>query len=220
MAVDISHPPIHPDEFADETFTNEEFFRKQAGSTRYVRGGHLAYDMQARNNLTLYAPCDGKVSEVHFGDSLGAHQFVVRTASSGFKSGWFFAHADQCSVANGATVKAGQPVGVMGSSGLRSAADRHLHLEFLRVWNNWRNVSPETAIDPGPELKACKEGNMPLNDDDKAWIRETVREMVSRGIFSLLNGRKDAKLWTDNISQELTEALTHNNKAIHEASQE
>lgn len=82
----------------------------------------------------------GKVTEVGY-DENGYGNYVVVDHGNGYTS--LYGHLQKATVKQGDTVSAGQPVGVIGSTGSSSAP--HLH---LRVHKNGQSIDPRTVI-PG-----------------------------------------------------------------------
>ncbi|RPF51109.1 peptidoglycan DD-metalloendopeptidase family protein [Aquisalibacillus elongatus] len=104
-------------------------------STMGYRWGrmHKGIDISGVSDPTIKAADNGTVS---FAGNDGAFgKKVVINHNNGYKT--LYAHLSSISVSSGQTVKRGQKIGVMGSSG--SSTGTHLHFEVLK---NGSNVNP------------------------------------------------------------------------------
>ena len=109
---------------------------------------HEGQDVIGASGLTIVAPLDGVIRFVAYQDG-GAGRYVVMRADNGWDM--FFAHMQMRSVVvkEGERVKAGQKIGLLGSTGYSTGP--HLHFE---IWpDGWRDVAGRRPIDPLPQLK-------------------------------------------------------------------
>jgi murein DD-endopeptidase MepM/ murein hydrolase activator NlpD len=109
---------------------------------------HEGQDVMASEGTPVVAPSAGIVRFVD-NQPRGAGWYVVLAADDGRT--FFFAHLVEgsVSVAEGARVAAGQPLGQVGSTG--SASGPHLHFE---IWEGgWRDLGGH-PVDPLPQLLA------------------------------------------------------------------
>lgn len=115
-----------------------------------ARSGHTheGQDLAAAEGTPVVSPLLGTVAFVDF-QKAGAGWYVVINADDG--RSLFFAHLQTGSitVAAGARVEAGTPIGRVGTTG--SSSGPHLHFE---IWEGgWRDRGGH-PIDPLPQLKA------------------------------------------------------------------
>lgn len=118
------------------SFMNDWGFPRDGGG-RF----HEGTDLFAPTGTPIYAPASGSVT---FGkNGLGGNTFTLTTAS-----GWeiYGAHLSKA-VGSSRTVKAGEVIGTVGSSGNAAGGDAHLHMGLKRVGG--------TAMNPYPSVKAA-----------------------------------------------------------------
>ncbi len=109
---------------------------------------HEGQDVIGASGLTIVAPLAGVIRFVAYQDG-GAGRYVVMRADNGWDM--FFAHMQMRSVVvkEGERVKAGQKIGLLGSTGRSSGP--HLHFE---IWpDGWKDKAGVQPIDPLPQLK-------------------------------------------------------------------
>lgn len=211
MSLAVESCITREEHFLKETFTDDEWFRHYKPGTNVPyqtfdhitnRSGHFGYDLHDDYGAPVFAGVHGVTRWVDNGPALG-RQIEVIDDVTGLR---LVSNHLSWRTSSGLKVTPDTVVGHIGNSG---GVPTHLHYTCYddRGYGYFHN--------PGAALESCKESYMPLNDADKAWIRDTVREMCSRAAFTLLNGRHDDKLWGPSpYSTEATEALTHNLKAI------
>ena len=114
-----------------------------------------AVDIPAAQGRTLYACTDGKVIYSGWEAGGGGNVFILQP--TGKPEGIVYAHmANPPTVAVGATVKVGQPVGVVGMTG--TASGPHLHLEVRQngtQWGPWYRAVPyftSKGVDMGRQI--------------------------------------------------------------------
>ncbi|HBQ52257.1 MAG: hypothetical protein EBU22_00065 [Actinobacteria bacterium] len=105
---------------------------------------HIGVDIIGPTGLALYAVSDGTITKMYGADSKLSGNAIRLTTSDG--TYFFYAHLDSFApgIAVGTTVRAGQIIGYMGSSG--NAGVSHLHFE----------IHPQggEAVNPFPVIKA------------------------------------------------------------------
>ncbi len=104
---------------------------------------HQGTDIFAAKGTLVYAVADGVVTYSDGG--LGGIGINLKTADG---TRYYYAHLDSRSVANGATVKAGDVIGAVGDTGNAQGGPPHLHFE----------VHPQggAAVDPYDDLRAAE----------------------------------------------------------------
>ncbi|MCM8557974.1 M23 family metallopeptidase [Sphingomicrobium sediminis] len=98
-----------------------------------IRRMHKGMDFAARTGTPIRAAADGRV--IKAGWNGGAGRMITIQHEGGLRTRYF--HMSGYAVSNGATVRQGQVIGYVGSSGLSTGA--HLHYE---VHQNGRAVDP------------------------------------------------------------------------------
>jgi murein DD-endopeptidase MepM/ murein hydrolase activator NlpD len=113
------------------------------GAARSAGRTHEGTDIIGARGLALYAAMDGVVSKMTTGGVLGGTSLRLTAADGTY---FYYAHLDSfaANIANGQTVRAGQIIGYLGSTGDTNTP--HLHFE----------VHPKggAAVNPYPILKA------------------------------------------------------------------
>ena len=100
---------------------------------KYGRGIHTGVDYAVPKGTVVVAASGGKVVFSHHGSAFGNHQIDIVV---GPKSRDFYAHMSQRLVANGITVRAGQPIGRVGDEG--NVTGPHLHFErHATAYGGW-----------------------------------------------------------------------------------
>lgn len=97
------------------------------------RGGHTGLDLNKLNGLGIYASADGVVR--HYQTRGGYGRYIDMDHGGGWMTR--YAHLSAYKVANGARVKKGDLIGIMGTTGRSTGV--HLHFE-IRL--NGRHVNP------------------------------------------------------------------------------
>jgi murein DD-endopeptidase MepM/ murein hydrolase activator NlpD len=112
-------------------------------TTHFQRGGwfvgrsHLGIDIAARRGSTIRAAGAGIVVLANWTQGFG--NVVIISHGNGLNS--YYAHAMRLLVEQGDNVRKGQPIALLGSSGISSAP--HLHFE---IWKNGEPLDPEQFI--------------------------------------------------------------------------
>jgi murein DD-endopeptidase MepM/ murein hydrolase activator NlpD len=103
----------------------------------YYSRGHQGIDIAAEKGSVIRAAGSGIVVMANWTPDLG--HVVIIDHGHGFYS--YYGHAQRLLVFQGNQVKKGQPVALLGSSGISSAP--HLHFE---IWKNGEPLDPETFL--------------------------------------------------------------------------
>ena len=103
------------------------------------RGFHTGLDMAAPEGTPISAVYYGKVTETGEGDSWG--KYVLVEHSDGFET--FYCHLSEIYVQEGAVIRQGETLGLVGSTGMSTGP--HLHFE---VKINDIRVDPELLLYP------------------------------------------------------------------------
>lgn len=115
---------------------------------------HDAIDIMAPRGTPVIAAASGTVEKIWQSDKGG---LTVYVRSPDKRSIYYYAHLDSYadSLAEGKTVKAGDPVGTVGSTGNASPDGPHLHFAVMMAGSedSW---SGGTAINPYPLLTASR----------------------------------------------------------------
>ena len=120
-----------------------------------ARGGgsrlHEALDIMAPRGTRVLAAAPGKVESLFQSDA-GGNTIYVR--SNDRQTIYYYAHLDAYAqgLKEGDTVRRGQLLGTVGSSGNASDDAPHLHFAILRTTPDARWWEPATAINPYPLL--------------------------------------------------------------------
>lgn len=108
------------------------------GRTRYERF-HDGIDLESRSGTNIYAAKDGRVAEVVRGWGQGYGNHIVVNHGGGVET--LYGHLSKILVGAGETVKAGQLIGIMGSSGWSTGT--HLH---FKVTKNGVPINPMGVV--------------------------------------------------------------------------
>ncbi len=114
------------------------------------RGGgaraHHAIDIMAPVGTPVLAVADGRIEKLYESD-LGGHTIYERSADGG--TVYYYAHLDHYvpTLFVGQTVRAGQPIAAVGSSGDADPGAPHLHFEIHRMaagegWWQGEGINP------------------------------------------------------------------------------
>ena len=98
--------------------------------------GHHGIDLAAPKGSEIYAYDSGKVKQI--GQNAVYGNFIL-LSHNGFDS--FYGHLSEINVAEGEKIRAGDSIGIIGSSGKSTGV--HLHFEIRK---------DGTAVDPAPYL--------------------------------------------------------------------
>jgi murein DD-endopeptidase MepM/ murein hydrolase activator NlpD len=115
------------------------------------RPGHIhqGQDIVAAEGTPVVTPIAGTVHWTAY-QAAGAGYYVVIAGADGRHYAFMHLQEGSTAVTKGATVVAGQRVGLVGATG--DASGPHLHFE---IWvNGWWASKASTPIDPLPELQA------------------------------------------------------------------
>ncbi len=149
-------------------------------SGKYWRDGHKGIDF-VTSGREVYSTTDGVV-RVSLYDPSGWGNYLSIGDSRGLRH--IYCHLEKKTVAAGDTVKAGQLIGIMGSSG--NATGVHLHYQINTADGVAQNpaefLSIENAV--GTFTQKVGEQNMYLDDSKiSGFARDAVYELKERGIM-------------------------------------
>ena len=97
---------------------------------------HTGVDLSAKTGTPIYATGDGVVKVAGRSDDLGGYGIAV-LIDHGYGYQSLYAHMSEVKVRQGQSVKRGELLGLVGSTGLASGP--HCHYE---VWLNGNKVNP------------------------------------------------------------------------------
>lgn len=103
---------------------------------------HKGIDLAAPKGTPIYAAADGKV--VAAGDGVWDDSYGLHVAIQHGSDYTNYAHMSEINVKAGQTVKAGQKIGEVGSTG--NSTGNHLHFE-VHDGKKWNRVNPKPYID-------------------------------------------------------------------------
>lgn len=156
---------------------------------------HDGYDLVSDGDKTVCAVVDGKVVQSRIITDKNNRtwewgNYVTVLGTDGHYH--YYCHLDSRAVEAGATVKAGDVIGVMGATGKVTGA--HLHYE-VRMADGWTPINPETVLGvPNvagptvytvkPEPKAEPKAKEPeLDNVPNAWAEDAVKWAIDNGII-------------------------------------
>jgi murein DD-endopeptidase MepM/ murein hydrolase activator NlpD len=113
-------------------------------------GYHVGADYAAPSGTPIVAVKDGKVLEAKNGTTWGAAYGIAAVIDHGGGIRAIYAHMSKIDVKAGDTVKEGQKIGEIGSTG--NSTGPHLHLETrVSPWRyNNKDVDPDVLLTGGP----------------------------------------------------------------------
>jgi murein DD-endopeptidase MepM/ murein hydrolase activator NlpD len=113
-------------------------------------GYHVGADYAAPTGTPIVAVTDGKVLEAKNGTNWGAAYGIAAVIDHGGGIRAIYAHMSKVLVKAGETVKEGQKIGEVGSTG--NSTGPHLHLETrIAPWRyNNKDVDPDVLLNGGP----------------------------------------------------------------------
>ena len=154
------------------------------------------------DDRTLVAPEAGKVIGYGSLTAWPLHGLVLRMRGDDGIEHWL-AHTDRPLVSVGARVAEGTPVAVMGMTGQTSGL--HVHWETRR---DGTRFDPATWLTRPADTGNRKDIMATLDNDDKNWLREMVRQELG-GAFDVHGGLTPGdKDWSrEMVRQELGGAL-------------
>lgn len=189
------------------------------------KGVHTGVDLSAPRGTPIFAPCDGQIRHRSYGSALGNHQFAISPdPGQAFAAGEiFFAHTST-RMADGAYVKMGQQIAVVGSEG--NASGPHVHMEYhpntKDVWNCSVHANPKPVLLHGLSTDApyitkdvyrskCGYGE-PTNGDANSDTVKELQERLNRagltgGLKLIVTGKYDAN--TDTMVRLWQEQFCH-----------
>ncbi len=122
-----------------EGWLTSAFARERVHPLLHLSRPHEGIDVTAPMGAEIQAPAAGLVTKVEWVDGYGN----MLTIDHGYGTVTRYAHSSRVLVARGARVKRGQPIALVGSTGLSSGP--HLHYE---VWVNGKPVNPMKYVLP------------------------------------------------------------------------
>jgi Peptidase family M23 len=133
---------------------------------------HYGIDIAKSGTVPIYASADGTVKVSTFGTSgnYGGYGNVIIISHNigGVYYETLYAHMSSRTVSVNNTVKQGQLIGYMGSTG--ESTGQHLHFELHKgTWNGYKSnsVDPLSLLD----LELLEWYEKPLNDGQVGWIQ-------------------------------------------------
>ena len=157
---------------------------KKPGS--WAAGYHTGEDWIAEGDRTLVSPADGHVSFVGYDNSYGNY-IVIHT-----KDGRciLMAHMESTPcVSEGQSIKAGDKVGVEGTSGNSTGYHLHIEVESIPEWNYNRNLlKPSLYIDfsdtsgKSHPLKTGLNTALWSNGSTNEWLFTTTRDCLNQTV--------------------------------------
>jgi len=106
-------------------------------ATEIVSGDHKGIDIGAPRGTSIYAAADGKVT--YSGWMGGYGNLVIISHGNGIET--YYGHCSSLYVSAGSTVKAGDSIAAVGSTG--NSTGNHLHFEIRK---NGGQINPQTYV--------------------------------------------------------------------------
>jgi len=97
------------------------------GHTSFERF-HDGIDLDSRSGTTIYASASGRITSVVRGWGGGYGNYIVINHGNGFST--LYGHLSSFLIGSGQYVDAGQPIGIMGSTGWSTGV--HLHFKIMK----------------------------------------------------------------------------------------
>lgn len=175
--------------------------------TQGFNAGHLGVDLAAPMNTPIKAPEGGKVIAIlngwKPGDYFGGN-YVKMTGNSGYT--YYMGHMSKTNTSLGATVKEGQVIGYVGSTG--QSTGPHVHFEMSRSGVNY---DPRTIIKGDDEV---------ITKNDKTQLRAVMRDIKGWNANNVDAGKHDTteanawagKPWTTYIAEGVKEGASYRKK--------
>ena len=120
---------------------------------------HWGIDIEKVGNVPIFAAASGTISRVQQDGTFGTYGNLIMIVHniSGRTYETVYAHLKSIGVRNGQVVKAGQIIGVMGSTG--SSTRQHLHFEIhIGRWNNkYSNAENPVLFMANPAIKELQQ---------------------------------------------------------------
>ena len=88
---------------------------------------HTGIDLAAPSGLTVFAVVDGTVRVIESAVGFGIHILLTPVAAAGAGVVYLYGHLSEVAVPDGDVVRAGDPIGYVGSTG--NSSGPHLHFE-------------------------------------------------------------------------------------------
>ena len=111
----------------------------------YIGKSHYGIDIAAQRGSTVFAAGSGVVLLADWTPDFG--NMIILSHGRGLIS--YYGHAEKLLVSQGAVVRKGQSIALLGSSGISSAP--HLHFE---IWRNGKPLDPEEFLFSVQERKS------------------------------------------------------------------
>lgn len=147
-------------------------------SGKHWANGHKGIDFTAEDK-NVYAACDGTVRVVAY-DANGWGNYISIGDSKGRRH--LYCHLEKCIVSEGKKVKAGQAIGVMGSTG--NSTGVHLHYQINNSEGVAQNPAEFLCI---PNKKGeYDSADFDLFKDDEqisSWAKDAVYEAKENGLM-------------------------------------
>ena len=156
---------------------------------------HDGYDLVSDGDRTVCAAVGGKVVQSRIITDKSNRtwewgNYVTILGDDGHYH--YYCHLASRAVEAGTVVKAGQPIGVMGSTGYSTGA--HLHYE-VRLSDGWTPISPETVLGV-PNIASTKQyavpadvptvaepADQPKDNTPHEWAKDAVEWAVSNKLL-------------------------------------
>lgn len=103
---------------------------------------HKGIDLVGIDDKTVYSICDGTVRTAY--QANGAGNYIVVTMTDGRRV--FYMHLASFLVKNGAKIKIGEPIGIMGNTGNSTGAHTHLELRPKGTTGNSLDIIEFTGL--------------------------------------------------------------------------
>lgn len=103
---------------------------------------HKGIDLVGIDDKTVYSICDGTVRTAY--QANGAGNYIVVTMTDGRRV--FYMHLASFLVKNGAKIKRGEPIGIMGNTGNSTGAHTHLEIRPKGTTGNSLDIIEFTGL--------------------------------------------------------------------------
>lgn len=132
----------------DASQLSDTFFDDRDGGTRT----HEAIDIMAEEGRAVIAAAPGKISKLHMSGP-GGNSIYVRSGDR--RTIYYYAHLANYApgLKEGQTIRTGQRLGTVGSTGNADPSAPHLHFAIMETTPDARWWEPSNAINPYPLLK-------------------------------------------------------------------
>jgi hypothetical protein len=135
--------PLPGATISQNIYANEEYYRQALG----IEGGHNGTDFAAATGTPVLSLAAGVVAWSDVDKDYGEY---IRVTHDQLQACSFYAHLSERLVAHGEAVKAGQVVGLVGSTGLSSGSHLHLEVRLLNQDGSYMagTPHPKGRVDP------------------------------------------------------------------------